>query len=79
MDVTIPAYRRLKTDAIISRLTHLLGNGHREGFDTIHLDIAHEVKPQTKISSHAYWPNVTLAFGFAKVATTIDSSHVKID
>ena len=42
IDVTIPAYRQLKTDDIIDRLKELLGNGYKDGFDTIHLDIAHE-------------------------------------
>ena len=44
-DITIPVYKVIKVDDIISRLTAEFGNGYtKTPCNTIHLDIAHEVQ-----------------------------------
>ena len=48
-DITIPVYKTINADDVISRLTAELGNGYTNTpCNTIHLDIAHEVCTTTK-------------------------------
>ena len=43
-DITIPLYKTISADDIIARLADKLGNGYiTETYNTIHIDIAHEV------------------------------------
>ena len=48
-NITIPVYKTIKVDDIISRLTDEFGNGYTNTpCNTIHLDIAHEVCTTTQ-------------------------------
>ena len=43
-DITIPLYKTISTDDVITRLTDKLDNGYTDiPYNTIHIDIAHEV------------------------------------
>lgn len=43
-DLTIPIYRHVNTDDIVTVLRDQLGNGFKNGtYDTIHIDVAFEV------------------------------------